>query len=34
MISEPNEDEARGGMTDGEKTDMVPDDFKKVKGER
>ncbi|RSH93071.1 hypothetical protein EHS25_007424 [Saitozyma podzolica] len=32
-ITEPTEEEARGGMTEGEKTDMVPEDFKKTAAE-
>ena len=30
MITEPSEEEARGGMTEGEKHDLVSDDFKKT----
>ena len=33
MITEPTEEEARGGMTEGEKVDMIPDDFKKTEKE-
>lgn len=32
-ITEPTEEEARGGMTEGEKTNMLSDDFKKVETE-
>jgi hypothetical protein len=29
-ITEPTEEEARGGMTAGEKVDLVHEDFRKV----
>lgn len=30
MITEPTEEEAKGGMTEGEKNKFISDDFKKT----
>jgi hypothetical protein len=32
-ITEPTEDEAHGGMTEGEKVDMIDHDFRKTEKE-
>ena len=33
LITEPTEEEARGGMTEGEKNEMLDSDFKKTEKE-